>query len=139
MRELWIRTEDTEEMVQNFILHLFEEDQEYYAGEMIVVVYDAENNNLQYLSHVYDVSEKAINTFREHYGDNNIMIVEKRNVEDVENEICTYPDLEDVERHLCNISASLSNIDDSLARLAACISETPRGTLFSICGNVSQN
>lgn len=75
--QLWVQADDTKEIVENYILSLIKEDASYYAGNMRVIVHNSENSEQQILSHVYDVSGKTVNTFREHYGDSNIALIER--------------------------------------------------------------
>ena len=134
--QLWIQTDDTREMVENYILSLIKENASYYVGNVRVIIHNSENSEQQRLSHVYDVSGKSLNTFREHYGDSNIALIEK-----TERELTNITDEgmkpEELESYLEDITLSLKDISDSLKKLTDCISETPRGTLFSVCGNIS--
>lgn len=137
--QLWIQTDDTREMVENYILSLIKEDTSYYAGNVRVIIHNSENSEQQILSHVYDVSGKSLNTFREHYGDSNIALIEKteRELTNITDEGNEGMKPEELESHLEDITLSLKDISDSLKKLTDCISETPRGTLFSVCGNIS--
>lgn len=71
--KIWIRTEDLVEEVQQYILSLFEEDEEY-AGNIRVVIFDPNSKKPNYASHIYDISETAVNVLKEHYSDLNIKL-----------------------------------------------------------------
>ena len=137
--QLWVQTDDTKEIVENYILSLIKEDASYYAGNVRVIVHNSENSEQQRLSHVYDVSGKTVNTFREHYGDSNIALIERteRELISITDDADGGMDLEELESRLEDIAFSLKDIGDSLKKLTDCISETPRGTLFSVCGDIS--
>ena len=137
--QLWVQTDDTKEIVENYILSLIKEEASYYAGNVRVIVYNSENSEQQILSHVYDVSGKTMNTFREHYGDSNIALIERteRELTSITDDADGGMDLEELESRLEDIAFSLKDIGDSLKKLTDCISETPRGTLFSVCGDIS--
>lgn len=137
--QLWVQADDTKEIVENYILSLIKEDASYYAGNMRVIVHNSENSEQQILSHVYDVSGKTVNTFREHYGDSNIALIERteRELTSITDDADGGMDLEELESRLEDIAFSLKDIGDSLKKLTDCISETPRGTLFSVCGDIS--
>lgn len=77
---LIIKTEDSIKEVQRYILALFEESEEY-AGDIVVVVMDPQNESLvKILSHVYDVSEVTINVLKEHYGDYKISLINLKGI-----------------------------------------------------------
>lgn len=137
--QLWVQTDDTKEIVENYILSLIKEDASYYAGNVRVIVHNSENSEQQILSHVYDVSGKTVNTFREHYGDSNIALIERteRELTSITDDADGGMDLEELESRLEDIAFSLKDIGGSLKKLTDCISETPRGTLFSVCGDIS--
>ena len=74
--KIWIRTEDPVEEVQQYILSLVKESKEY-AGNIRVVVFNPNSKERSHISHIYDVSETAINILKEHYGDLNIKLTGK--------------------------------------------------------------
>lgn len=59
--------------LQKELLRLFEEDGEM-SGEIPVELYNSRSKERVKLSHVYDISEIAINVLKEKYGDCNVKI-----------------------------------------------------------------
>lgn len=141
--KIWIRTEDPVEEVQQYILSLFEESEEY-AGNIRIVVFDPDNKKSVNISHIYDVSEMAVNVLKEHYGDLNIKLTGQNKGEDQKS-------LDSMVNSLENIAHMLEQLDDTLGcistrlrivdnladDLAECVVDSPGGKRFCITGSVT--
>ena len=140
---IWIRTEDPVEEVQQYILSLFEEDEEY-AGNIRVVVYGPNSKKPNYASHIYDISETAVNVLKEHYGDLNIKLTRQDKLRDPEPLDCIADSLkkianmlEQLDDTLGCISTRLRIVDNLADDLAECIVDSPGGKRFCITGSVT--
>lgn len=141
--KIWIRTEDPVEEVQQYILSLFEEDEEY-AGNIRVVVYDPNSKKSGNISHIYDVSQMAVNVLKEHYGDLNIKVT-GQNKEGNQNPLdCIADSLEKIANMLERLDDTLGCINTRLRivnnladDLAECIADSPGGKRFCITGSVT--
>lgn len=141
--KIWIRTEDPVEEVQQYILSLFEESEEY-AGNIRVVVFDPNNKKSVNISHIYDVSEMAVNVLKEHYGDLNIKLTGQNKGEGQKSLDCIADSLEKIVNVLERLDDTLGCINtrlrivDNLADdLAECIVDSPGGKRFCIAGSVT--
>lgn len=141
--KIWIRTEDLVEEVQRYILSLFKEDEEY-AGNIRVVVYDSNSKKPNYASHVYDISETAVNVLKEHYGDLNIKLTGQdklRNPEPLDRIADSLEKianmLERLDDTLGCINTRLRIVDNLADDLAECIVDSPGGKRFCITGSVT--
>lgn len=141
--KIWIRTEDPVEEVQQYIFSLFEESEEY-AGNIRVVVFDPNNKKSGSISHIYDVSEMAVNVLKEHYGDLNIKLTRKDKLRDPEPLDCIADSLkkianmlEQLDDTLGCISTRLRIVDNLADDLAECIVDSPGGKRFCITGSVT--
>lgn len=140
--KIWIRTEDPVEEVQQYIFSLFEESEEY-AGNIRVVVFDPNNKKSGSISHIYDVSEMAVNVLKEHYGDLNIKLTGQNKGEDQKSLDSMVNSLERIANMLEQLDDTLGCINtrlrivDNLADdLAECIVDSPGGKRFCIAGSV---
>lgn len=141
--KIWIRTENPVEEVQQYILSLFEEDEEY-AGNIRVVVYNPNSKKSDNISHIYDVSEMAVNVLKEHYGDLNIKLTGQNKGEDQKSLDSMVNSLERIANMLEQLDDTLGCINtrlrivDNLADdLAECIVDSPGGKRFCIAGSVT--
>lgn len=141
--KIWIRTEDPAEEVQQYILSLFEESEEY-AGNIRVVVFDPNSKKSVNISHIYDVSEMAVNVLKERYGDPNIKLTGQNKGEDQKSLDCIADSLERIAKMLEQLDDTLGCINtrlrivDNLADdLAECIIDSPGGKRFCIAGSVT--
>lgn len=137
--KIWIRTEDLVEEVQQYILSLFEEDEEY-AGNIRVVIFDPNSKKSNYASH----SETAVNVLKEHYGDLNIKLTRQDKLRDPEPLDCIVDSLEKIVNVLERLDDTLGCINtrlrivDNLADdFAECIVDSPGGKRFCITGSVT--
>lgn len=141
--KIWIRTGDPAEEVQQYILSLFEESEEY-AGNIRVVVFDPNNKKSGSISHIYDVSEMAVNVLKEHYGDLNIKVTGQNKEGNQKSLDCIADSLEKIAHMLeqlddtlgC-ISTRLRIVDNLADDLAECIVDSPGGKKFCIAGSVT--
>ena len=141
--KIWIRTENPVEEVQQYILSLFEEDEEY-AGNIRVVVYDPNSKKPNYASHIYDISETAVNVLKEHYGDLNIKVTGQNKEGNQKSLDCIADSLEKIVNVLERLDDTLGCINtrlrivDNLADdLAECVVDSPGGKRFCIAGSVT--
>lgn len=141
--KIWIRTEDPVEEVQQYILSLFEESEEY-AGNIRIVVFDPDNKKSVNISHIYDVSEMAVNVLKEHYGDLNIKLTGQNKGEDQKSLDSMVNSLEKIAHMLEQLDDTLGCINtrlrivDNLADdLAECVVDSPGGKRFCIAGSVT--
>ena len=141
--KIWIRTENPVEEVQQYILSLFEEDEEY-AGNIRVVVYNPNSKKSDNISHIYDVSQMAVNVLKEHYGDLNIKVTGQNKEGNQKSLDCIADSLEKIVNVLERLDDTLGCINtrlrivDNLADdLAECIVDSPGGKRFCIAGSVA--
>lgn len=137
--KIWIRTENPVEEVQQYILSLFEEDEEY-AGNIRVVVYNPNSKKSDNISHIYDVSQMAVNVLKEHYGDLNIKVTGQNKEGDQKSLDCVADSLEKIANMLERLDDTLGCINTRLRivdNLAECISDSPGGKRFCIAGSVT--
>ena len=141
--KIWIRTEDPVEEVQQYIFSLFEESEEY-AGNIRVVVFDPNNKKSGSISHIYDVSEMAVNVLKEHYGDLNIKLTGQNKGEDQKSLDSMVNSLERIANMLEQLDDTLGCINtrlrivDNLADdIAECIVDSNGGKRFCIAGSVT--
>lgn len=82
-KSIWIRCyeERQAKQVKNDLLEFIREEP-VLAGNIPVNVFAAKTRGLATLSHIYDVSEVAINVLKEKYGDENVKMVEHEFSED---------------------------------------------------------
>lgn len=141
--KIWIRTEDPVEEVQQYIFSLFEESEEY-AGNIRVVVFDPNNKKSDNISHIYDVSQMAVNVLKEHYGDLNIKVTGQNKEGNQKLLDCIADSLEKIVNVLERLDDTLGCINtrlrivDNLADdLAECVVDSPGGKRFCIAGSVT--
>lgn len=141
--KIWIRTEDPVEEVQQYILSLFEEDEEY-AGNIRVVVYNPNSKKSDNISHIYDVSQMAVNVLKEHYGDLNIKVTgqnkegNQKSLDSMVNSLERIANmLEQLDDTLGCINTRLRIVDNLADDLAECIVDSPGGKRFCIAGSVT--
>lgn len=141
--KIWIRTENPVEEVQQYILSLFEEDEEY-AGNIRGVVYNPNSKKSDNISHIYDVSQMAVNVLKEHYGDLNIKVTGQNKEGNPKSLDCIADSLEKIVNVLERLDDTLGCINtrlrivDNLADdLAECVVDSPGGKRFCIAGSVT--
>ena len=144
--KVWIRTKDSIEEVQRYILSLVKESKEY-AGNIRVVVFNPNSKERSHISHIYDVSETAINISKEHYGDLNIKLTgksEEGTQEPLDRIADSLERIADTLEHLGDelgcINVHLKSIDDianTVYDLGECISDSSRGKMFCVTGNIT--
>lgn len=133
-RELWIRVENPRKMedIQNFILSLAEEE---LLGDIEVILYFEKARSKCKLSHIYDVSEKAVPVLKEKYGDKNVKMSESYFQDCAD----TGPaPLERIADALEAISSILESIDQSLEAVSDVVGDAqvkgPHGCAIAITG-----
>lgn len=138
-----IRTEDPVAEVQQYILSLFKESEEY-AGNIRVVVYNPNSKKSDNISHIYDVSQMAVNVLKEHYGDLNIKVTGQNKEGNQKSLDCIADSLEKIVNVLERLDDTLGCINtrlrivDNLADdLAECVVDSPGGKRFCIAGSVT--
>ena len=141
--KIWIRTEDPVAEVQQYILSLFKESEEY-AGNIRVVVYNPNSKKSDNISHIYDVSQMAVNVLKEHYGDLNIKVTGQNKEGNQKSLDCIADSLEKIVNVLERLDDTLGCINtrlrivDNLAdNLAECVVDSPGGKRFCIAGSVT--
>lgn len=141
--KIWIRTEDPVAEVQQYILSLFKESEEY-AGNIRVVVYNPNSKKSDNISHIYDVSQMAVNVLKEHYGDLNIKVTGQNKEGNQKSLDCIADSLEKIVNVLERLDDTLGCINtrlrivDNLADdLAECVVDSPGGKRFCIAGSVT--
>lgn len=127
MKKIFIRTDDAIEEVQKYLLSLITEDEEYYAGDCRVVVYDPEDDEPVQLGYIYDMSEKAICTLKEHYGDYNVELDPLEScsglgAKEEDNALVRIAvALEEIARKLDDIGSISQLMQEDLSALSGCI------------------
>lgn len=127
MKKIFIRTDGAIEEVQRYLLSLITEDEEYYAGDCRVVVYDPEDDEPVQLGYIYDMSEKAICVLKEHYGDYNVELDPLENSSDLEEKgednalVRIAVALEEIARKLDDIGSISQLMQEDLSALSSCI------------------
>nr|DAF78213.1 MAG TPA: hypothetical protein [Caudoviricetes sp.] len=141
--KIWIRTEDPVAEVQQYILSLFKESEEY-AGNIRVVVYNPNSKKSDNINHIYDVSQMAVNVLKEHYGDLNIKVTGQNKEGNQKSLDCIADSLEKIVNVLERLDDTLGCINtrlrivDNLADdLAECVVDSPGGKRFCIAGSVT--
>ncbi len=134
MKTLWIRIEKREEVkeAQDFILHVLAE--EGLTGEVPVKLC-TEQQSVVPLSHIYDVSEDALVSLYEKYGERNVKLTEAGLMPESWSSRTADP-LEYIADALENISGALESISQTLDELEDCIVSTSRGSFLRIGGSV---
>lgn len=84
-KEIWIQVEEGSEKkeIEKVILSLIEED-ESIAGEIPIIVFARINKGIYRLSHIYDMSENAVNVLKERFGDYNVVLKNAREEDEEE-------------------------------------------------------
>lgn len=84
-KEIWIQVEDGREKkeIEKVILSLIEED-ESVAGEFPILLFAKINRVICRLSHIYDMSENAVNVLKERFGDYNVVLKNAREEDEEE-------------------------------------------------------
>ena len=134
MKTLWIRIEKREEVkeAQDFILHVLAE--EGLTGEVPVKLC-TEQQSVVPLSHIYDVSEDALVSLYEKYGERNVKLTEAGLMPESWSSRTADP-LEYIADALENISGALESISQTLGEREDCIVSTSRGSFLRIGGSV---
>ena len=83
--QVWIYTTDSTQEVQDYILSLQKEADEY-CGNASVIVYEPVAKTYKKLSHIYDLSRIAVNVLREYYGENKVRVVVREELEQIPEE-----------------------------------------------------
>lgn len=143
MKRIWIKIYNSDEVenAQRFILSLGDEG---LLGDIPVKLYIESTRGIRDLSHVYDVSEKALIPLYEKYGEMNVKIMEHTDSDIKEYEESSYMNedqltriaeaLEGINNNLSDIALSLDSLDQTLD---GCISRNGNNSFICITGNVS--
>lgn len=134
-QEMWVQVDSEEELdeVQRFILYLGEEQ---LLGEIPVMVYSRETRRVLRLSSIYDVSEQAFVSLVEKYGEDNVKLIEKKDLPEYEGRQGE-PKSELMERiatNLDRLADALEQIEMHLDCLSDCINERNQ---FCITGGIT--
>ena len=119
---MWIRCYETNESekIEKDILSFIKEDSSL-AGDIPVKIYSSKVNGTYDLSHIYDVSEIAINVLKEKYGDENVKMVEREFSEDCGHKSVGERIAESLER-IADVAETLDRIADCLDNIDTNIS-----------------
>jgi len=148
-KELWIRAYETKEIedIQKFILSLGDEG---LLGEIPVKLFFYNTMEIKTLSHIYDVSDKALIPLYEKYGEMNVKILEHADSGSGQYEESEYTDedrcinedqltriadaLETINGNLADMAEMLESIDE---KLSGCISHVGNNNFLCVTGNIS--
>lgn len=135
MKTLWIRTDVSEvKEAQNFILRVLAP--EGLTGEIPVRLLTGPQSMVP-LSHIYDVSEDALFSLQEKYGERNVALTESGEVpESWTSRNGSADPLDRIADALVNIGVTLESIGQTLDELEACIVSAPHGNFLRIGGSV---
>lgn len=114
---IWIRCYETNEaeQIEEDILGFIKEDPSL-VGDIPIKIYSSKVNGVYDLSHIYDMSEIAVNVLKEKYGDENVKIAEREFVEITES--CEHKSVgERIAESLERIADCLDNIDSNISYL----------------------
>lgn len=144
---IWIRCYETNEsdQIEKDILKFIKEDSSL-AGDIPVKIYSSKFNGIYDLSHIYDMSEIAVNVLKEKYGDENVKMIERefaedRNHKNVDERIAEA--LERIADCMDNMDSNISYLQGSmecLEELTECIVQpgsTGNGKYLRIIGDVT--
>ncbi|MCI6430466.1 MAG: hypothetical protein MSA72_06255 [Lachnospiraceae bacterium] len=144
---IWIRCYEINEsdQIEKDILKFIKEDSSL-AGDIPVKIYSSKFNGIYDLSHIYDMSEIAVNVLKEKYGDENVKMIERefaedRNHKNVDERIAEA--LERIADCMDNMDSNISYLQGSmecLEELTECIVQpgsTGNGKYLRIIGDVT--
>lgn len=133
MKRLWIRTDEVKE-AQDFILRVLAPEE--LTGEIPVRILTGPQS-VTPLSHIYDVSEDALFSPQEKYGERNVALTESGEVpESWISRISPADPLNRIAYALENISGTLEDNSETLDKLENCIVSAPYGNFLRIGGLV---
>lgn len=144
---IWIRCYEINEsdQIEKDILKFIKEDSSL-AGDIPVKIYSSKVNGTYDLSHIYDLSEIAVNVLKEKYGDENVKMVEREFAEDRNHKSVGERIAEALERIddcMDNMDSNISYLQGSmecLEELTECIVQpgpTGNGKYLRIIGDVT--
>lgn len=130
-RKIWIRIKSPDVVgdAQSYIMRLLDEQ---LGGEIPVTLYIENQKRVEALSHIYDLSEKAIIPLYEKFGEENVKCAKEKQPQDSQLERIA-ASLEEISHYLYEINDSL----EKLSELSDCISEVGPNKKFCISGDVS--
>lgn len=138
MKTLWIRTDEVAEEVkeaQDFILRVLAP--EGLTGEIPVRLLTGPQSVVP-LSHIYDVSEDALFSLQEKYGERNVALTESGEVpESWISRSSSADSLVRIADALENIGGTLESIGQTLDELETCIVSAPHGSFLRIGGSIT--
>ena len=125
MEKIWIRIAEAGKVqeTQRFILSLLEEE---LGGNIPVSLYAAKNRSVVPMSHVYDLSEKALIPLYEKFGEENVKLKEQYSEDEAQTS-------NQAANPLDRIAVAMEGINQSLEVLAGCVGI---GGSFCIAGDV---
>lgn len=130
--QVWIYTRDSIQEVQDYILSLQKEADEY-CGNAKVFVYEPVAKTYKKLSHIYNLSRIAVNVLREYYGENKIRVVVREELEQIPEEDSKSQILD----HLNDIADYLESIDNSLKKLSVYMPNALGEKIHTVGGNLA--
>ena len=135
MKTLWIRTDVNEvKEAQDFILRVLAPEE--LTGEIPVRILTGPQSIVP-LSHIYDVSEDALFSLQEKYGERNVALMESGEVPQLWTPRRRSEDpLGRIADALENIGGTLESISQTLDELEDCIVSAPHGSFLRIGGSV---
>lgn len=138
MKQMWIRVKKEDEVpeVERFILSLADEE---LLGEVSVVIYNSVTHRASKLSHIYDVSESALHTIMEKYGEENVKLCDREEKRPEPGIGKSLSRIADSLETLCNTLEAMQQSLEVLEELTGCLAMTRGGTgkLFCVTGNIS--
>lgn len=143
---IWIRCREGSEIhgIRESILNFIKEDQTL-AGDIPVKVFLSKESSTFGLSHIYDMSESAVNVLKEKFGDENVKLSRK----EIDNKSSFALDrlidvLEGINDNLScicmyieYISDHAEDISEHTKALSNCVSETRYGNRFCVTGGIT--
>lgn len=135
MKTLWIRTDVNEvKEAQDFILRVLAPEE--LTGEIPVRILTGPQSIVP-LSHIYDVSEDALFSLQEKYGERNVALTESGEVpESWISRSSSADPLNRIAYALENIGGTLESIRQTLDELEDCIVSAPHGSFLRISESV---
>lgn len=114
---IWIRCYETNEaeQIEEDILGFIKEDPSL-VGDIPIKIYSSKVNGVYDLSHIYDMSEIAVNVLKEKYGDENVKIAEREFVEITES--CEH---KSVGERIAESLERIADVAETLERIADCL------------------
>ena len=138
---IWLRCQEESEIdeIQESIMSFIKEDASL-AGDIPVRVFSEKGFSKCSLSHIYDMSESAVNVLKEKFGDENVKLCKKEadNSSNMGNTSDQLADvLERINDNLSCICTYLECISDNTGTLSDCVSESRYGNRFCITGDIT--